>query len=254
MTTNVTAIGDRKRPATLDRRAASSTVRAVTPRQKLLDAQDWGTLQANLALYAHKRIGRRSMEEARDLAASAIAGLLKRPESWDPEKEHLFKHLAKRVIGVAHNEWRHKRNQFEVRMRGRVEAAALEVGDDQDSLDDVLDRRRLALRACALIEARLAGKPNALAVVALMKEGLDTPLAQQKASGLSLAELRDARRVVFYHAEIVAKEMGDAIERGDSVSDDEPDDDTDFNDDSDASLSDRDGDAEVDLDDEEVAQ
>jgi chromosome condensin MukBEF MukE localization factor len=45
-----------------------------------------------------------------------------------------------------------------------------------------------------------------------MKEGYDTPLAQHKASGLSLDDLREARRCVFYHAEIVKKELGLELE------------------------------------------
>jgi hypothetical protein len=97
-------------------------------------------------------------------------------------------------------------------MRGTAREEALEIASDDEPIEDVLDRRRLAARFRERLESRLAGKPTALVVVDLMKEGCDTPLAQHKASGLSLDDLREARRCVFYHAEIVKKELGLELE------------------------------------------
>ena len=193
---NVVSLAEWRSARALDRDRASSRVRAVKPadhrESQALGSQDWGRMQANLAAFAFRRTGRRSMEHAEDLAQDAITKFLARPEGWDPAKEPLLKHLSKRVIGLASNEWSRKRSTLEVAMETREDEAMMVAGDD-DPTDEVLDRRRLAAQFRARLEARLAGDENALAIVVLMTEGIDSPAGLHEASGAHV-RARSARR------------------------------------------------------------
>jgi len=51
-----------------------------------LRGQDWEKLRAQLAAFAHRRTQKRSWALAEDLAQTAIADLITRPETWEPEK------------------------------------------------------------------------------------------------------------------------------------------------------------------------
>ncbi|MGO8995144.1 MAG: sigma factor [Polyangiaceae bacterium] len=182
--------------------------------------QDWETLRERLTAFAHRRTHKRSWELAEDLAQTAIADLITRPETWDPEKEPLIKHLAKRVIGLASNDWSRKRTALEVLFRpgeGEDGGEAPDVEHEEDAIEDVLDRRRVAARFRAGLDELVAGDEDAAVVVAQMAEGRDTPAAIAKASGLPLARVRDARRRVFYHSKAVAEQMSDAIDAADDA-------------------------------------
>ena len=210
VTSNVVDLDEWRRARALDRSASSSRVTAMSATTRLPEP-DWRRLKAQVSAYAFRRTGRRSWEHAEDLAQSAIVQHLTRPAGWDPAHESLLKHLCKRVIGLASNEWHRKRSSFEVAMRWR-ELAALPVDDGGQPADEVLDQRRLAAQFRARLEARLAGDETALTIIVLMTEGFDTPAALQKASGLPLAQIREARRRIFYHAKLVAEELGEAMD------------------------------------------
>jgi len=181
--------------ARIDRASRSSTVRAVST-SELLQEQDWSAVQAKLTLFAHGRTRKRSWHLAEDLAQTAIGDLLARPESWEPEKEPLLKHLAKRVIGLAANEWHSKRSSLEVLCdMGGADAPDAEQGED--ALEDVLDRRRIAADFRARLDARVAKDEDGPLVVALMAEhGLSSAASLAKASGLDKGRMREARREV----------------------------------------------------------
>jgi DNA-directed RNA polymerase specialized sigma24 family protein len=204
------------RPPRLDRARASSTVRPVSAADRL-QGQDWEKLGEPLTAFAYRRTGKRSWALAQDLAQSAIADLITHPESWDPEKEPLLKHLAKRVIGLASNEWSRKGRALEVLFAPGDAEDLPETEHAQDAIEDVLDRRRAAARFRARLDALVAGDEDAAVVVTQMAEGRDTPLAIAKASGLSIARVRDARRRIFYHARVLAKQMGDEIDAADDA-------------------------------------
>jgi hypothetical protein len=179
-----------------------------------LRAQDWSEILAGLTAFAYRRTGRRSWPHSEDLAQAAITQLYARPQAWDPEKEPLLKHLCKRVISLASNEWSRKRSSFEVLMDKR-RLNELEVADDVEPIDDVLDRRRIAAQFRARLEARLAGDETALAVILAMTEGFDTPAAIGQATGLRHAAIIEARRRIFYNADRVSTELGLEIDAAD---------------------------------------
>jgi hypothetical protein len=213
MTTNVISMDEWKRGRALDRAHVRTKVPAMDAATRL-GAQDWEAILAALAAFAHRRTGKRSWAHAEDLAQAAITQLCARPAGWDPEKEPLLKHLCKRVIGLASNEWSRKRSSFEVLMEQR-DLDELEVADDDEPIEDVLDRRRLAARFRARLEERLAGDETALAVVLAMADGRDTPAAVEEATGLKRATVIEARRRIFYSAARVSAELGLEIDEAD---------------------------------------
>jgi hypothetical protein len=183
-----------------------------------LHSQDWVAIRRKAIAYAYRRIGRSSMDRAKELASQAIAQVFEHG-GWDPAKEPVLKCICKKIIGNLRNDFTRKANAFELMMNDDVEAQALNVSSGEDLPDEVLDRRRYAKRFKDRLVKRLEvsneGKPDevGLLLVTLMMEELDTPLAQERATGLPMEEVRAARRRVFYHADIVAQEMADEIER-----------------------------------------
>jgi DNA-directed RNA polymerase specialized sigma24 family protein len=179
--------------------------------------EDWGKLQAKLTAFAYGRTGKRSLEHAQDLAQTAIADAISRPETWDPEKEPLLKHLAKRVIGLASNDRARKRNQLEVLFTPSEDEEPPDAELEADALEDILDRRRAAARFRAGIDGLVAGDEDAVAVVAEMSEGRDTPAAIAKASQIPIVRVRAARRRVFYHADALVEQMGEELDGVDDL-------------------------------------
>ena len=179
--------------------------------------QDWGKLRAKLTAFAHRRTQKRSWELAQDLAQTAVADVLTRPETWDPATEPLLKHLAKRVISLASNEWNRKKTALEVVFLPEEGEEAPDMAVDEEAIEDVLDRRRLAARFRAGLDESVAGDEDATVVVAQMAEGRDTPLTIAKGSGLPIQRVRDARRRIFRHAKAVATQMdADLDDAGDA--------------------------------------
>jgi DNA-directed RNA polymerase specialized sigma24 family protein len=213
MTTNVTSMEEWKRARGLDRASARSKVQPVNAGARLR-AQNWAKIQAGVAAFAYRRTGKRSWAHAEDLAQAAITQLWTRPEAWDPDKEPLLKHLCKRVIGIASNEWSRQRSSFEVLM-DKTRLSDLQVADDAEPVEDVLDRRRVAAKFRASLEQRLAGDETALVVIEAMAGGFDSPAAVARSTGLKLEAIVEARRRIFYHADAVSKELGLEIDEAD---------------------------------------
>jgi hypothetical protein len=195
----------------MDREPIFATVARMSADERLR-AQDWGCLQAKLTSFAWKRMGKAQhrWHEAEEIAAQVIAKAFEHAEGWDPEKEPILKWLAKRVIGAMSNEWARKRNSFEVAMDDAREWQS--VASDDDTEDDALDRARLAEMFRRRLEDEIARDEVESAVVAMFTEGILTPIEQAKASPFSLAQLRDARRRVFYAHDKIAKELAREID------------------------------------------
>jgi hypothetical protein len=211
--TNVISIDEWKQRRALDRPPARTMVPAMDGAARLR-AQDWAKIFATLSAFAYRRTGKRSWAHAEDLAQSAIAALYARPEAWVAEKEPLLKHLCRRVIGLASNEWSRKRSSFEV-MMSEKRLGELEVADDSEAADDVLDRRRMAAEFRVRLERRFAGDETALVVIEAMAEGAVSPAEVVAATGLRVAVVVEARRRIFYNAERVSTELGLEIDAAD---------------------------------------
>jgi len=210
VTSNVIRLDDRRRARALDRGTRSSSVTAVEPSKRFSDPE-WARLKGQLTAYAFGRTGRRSWDRAEDYAQSAITQYLENPRLWDPARESILKHLCKRVIGIMSNDWHRKRSSFEVAMLPR-KLRELEVDDGGEPADEVLHRRRLAAQFRERLEERLAGDEIALTIVVLMTEGIHTPAGLENASALKPAQIGEGRRRIFYHAKIVANELGELLD------------------------------------------
>jgi DNA-directed RNA polymerase specialized sigma24 family protein len=210
--------------ASLDEAASRSRVPGMTVEEELR-SQDWARIRKQLTNFAWRFTGRRSWENAEDLAQHAIADAYARRDGWDPAKEPLIGNLIRRVRGLVSNEWRRKRNAFEVAMgitfqardgEGDDEDSNLDFASGEDAPDEVLDRRRLAKSYREGISQRILGDDVAMAVVALWLDGVTTPAEQAARSGFSEAQIAAARRRVFYHAGQVSKELGLALDSEDA--------------------------------------
>ena len=161
-----------------------------------------------LALAAAQR---EVIREAQELAQDAIVAAWANKDGWDPDKEPLLKHLAKRVIGLASNEYKRKRNAFEVKMTYEA-LSALPAATGAPAPDEELDRRRYAALFNERLSARLASDEFATMLVTLMTEGVATPRDQASATGRAIADIREARRRVFYNAGEVSKELAKELD------------------------------------------
>ncbi len=215
------------RPTTLDRKRPAPYLAPMgQSREDLLRNQEWAKISARLSAYAFKRIRGRSWQLAEELAQEAIAQAWAKKDGWDPAKEPLLKYLAKKVIGLASNEYKRKRNSFE-RLAYRdydeedVEDPINQFPSDADPPDELLHRKRVAAEFRDRLTKRLAAKPIALEVITLMEEGITTPLAQRAATAHSIEEIRDARRQIFYHVAILAKELSLELDANDDAADDD---------------------------------
>jgi DNA-directed RNA polymerase specialized sigma24 family protein len=213
MTTNVTSMEEWKRARALDRARPQTKVRAMDAASRL-GAQDWGKTLAALSAFAYRRTGKRSWAHAEDLAQAAVTALYAKPDAWDPQNEPLLKHLCKRVIGLASNEWSRKRSSFEVAMTDK-RLGELEVSDDSEPVEDVLDRRRMALEFRVRLEQRLGGDETALAVIHAMTDGCAKPEEIALETRLKKAVVIEARRRIFYAANAVSTELGLEIDAAD---------------------------------------
>jgi hypothetical protein len=195
-------------------------------RRALLRAQPWGLLQTQLTAIALKRIRGRSLPDAQDFAQGAITDAYRAIDDggWDPEKGPLMSFLVARVVSAAGNERRRKRNTCEVCLDEEVvreeeeESGKFEkfLAEDRPAPDEQLHRLRVAATFQELLLARLAGDEIALALLALMRDGLDTPRDLADAAGRTLEEVREARRRIRYHADRITKEQSAAAPAGGS--------------------------------------
>lgn len=205
--------------ATLDRPRARVYPAGMPPgdaTQDLLRKQDWPKLSAQLTAYVFRRTHKRSYELAEELAQEAIAQAWSKTDGWDPSKGALIHYLAGIAMRLVLNEWRRKRTSFERVMDEEDERFANGMSDDADAPDDLLHRKRTARKFHDDL-ARSVGNAAASELLTLMTEGIVTPRDQAAASGRPIEEIRGARRVLFYHAEILSKKLATELDREDEA-------------------------------------
>ena len=187
-------------------------------RAALLRAQPWGRLIAQLTAIALKRLGGRSLEDAEDFAQGAIAHAYRSLSKggWDPAKGPLEKFLIATLIGAVANERRRKRNRCEVWLDEEEEESPgvsvheEHLGEDKPAPDEALHRLRFAQTFHDRLVAYVAGDEVASALLPHMKEGLATPQELAASTGRPIAEVKEARRRIRYHAERITKELSAA--------------------------------------------
>jgi len=193
----------RLRDGTLDRAQPLTTVAPMSVEDQLRK-QDWKLLTKHLTGFAFKRTGRRSMALAKDLAQEAITRAFTDVEGWDPNKEPLLKNLCRRVIGLASGDMRRRRNALECELDDEVEENA---DDGKETPDELLDKKRYSDLFRRRLGQRLAGDEPAMMLVTLQAEGIDAVADQASASGLTVEEVREARRRVYYQSDKTTEEL-----------------------------------------------
>ena len=183
---------------------APSTVARVDVERALAE-QDWQRITAQLTAFAFKRIHRRSWEIARDLAQDAIAQAF--AGGWEPAREPLRRFLCKAVVRLALGDWRRKRTSIELALGDDV---LLELPDEGESLEARTLKRGWIEALHVRLEERMSSDVTATKVLALMIAGVERPHDQAEASGVSLEDIRRARRRLFDAAERVATDLGGA--------------------------------------------
>ena len=205
----------------------------------LLRAQPWGRLLGQMTAIAFKRIRGRSLDDAQDLAQSAIADAHRSLErgGWDPAKGPLESFLVARVISAAGNERRRKRNTCEVWLdeeeededgRGQVSAHEKYLGDDRPAADEALDRLRFAADV-PRSPGREARRRRARSPAHWSHAGRDRCAERSPYPPRGARRRRSSQRRerIQYHAKELTKELsasvgslpaGCALERGDAMS------------------------------------
>ena len=214
-----------ERPAvtclSLDPKRPSLSVRRMST-DEVLRQQDWPKITEQLTAYAYKRTHKRSWDLAQDVAQEAIEGLFLRG-GWDPEKEPVIGFLARKVVGIVSNELKRRRTSFEIYVD---EDEAAEVPSKEDLPDERLHRARVAAQFHDRLAARLdrvaREQKNKLParLLQLKIDGVTTAAEQAKALKRDIKDIRDARRVLFYHADMVAKELSLQMDAEDPEDDD----------------------------------
>jgi len=181
---------------------------------KLLAGQKWDEIRVTLVMYALKRTKNRAW--ASDLAQEAILRIhdTKR-QPWDPA---VYPDLKLFLIGMVRqmlsDEWssarRHRELQMDLEERDEDDGwrKQSKVPEDKGpNPEEAVGTRRLLNRRLALLRARLADDPGGLVVHGLMERSIEKPEDQKVESGLSDAELANARKRYFRAAEAVARDL-----------------------------------------------
>jgi DNA-directed RNA polymerase specialized sigma24 family protein len=222
------------RPASLDRALPSPRVPAVNPtapssttsehekaRRALLRAQPWAKLAKQLTAIAFKRIKGRSMEDAQDLAQSAMTAAYEPVATggWNPERGALENFLVARVLSGTQNERRRKRNVCEVWLDEEADDDSGSIGKhekhlavDAPSAEEALDRLRFASTFEERLRTRVTGDALCLELIERMREGISLHGDLCAAIARTLGEqpdsaVRGARRRLQYHAREILRDL-----------------------------------------------
>jgi hypothetical protein len=174
----------------------------------LLRDEEWALTSAKLTNYAHKRMGRRSMERAQEIAQEAITRLYDGEyAAWDPEKEpSLFLFLTSIVNSLAYGDRIKSANNKEARVKSKKqERAVARIAAPEASPEEEVVARDLQKRMWTEIRANVAGDARVNDLADLVEDGIDAPAEQAAKLGVSIEEVRTARRRFFTQVEKVAR-------------------------------------------------
>ncbi|HEY2514619.1 MAG TPA: sigma factor [Polyangiaceae bacterium] len=175
--------------------------------QALLDDVNWIAFRFTLANYAFGRCHDRKMAD--DLAQEAIRRLWEPTSAWDPSVEpDLLAYAMGTVNSILWGE-RTRAEAKNVPLDTSGADGAFEPADPRGMTEERLADVDLAARRLNLLRTRLAHDPEAMQIVELTLEGLDTPFDQRTRMGLSEAEILAARKRVQRAAAAVARDVPD---------------------------------------------
>ncbi len=176
----------------------------------LLRDEKWAETSAKLTNYAHKRMGKRSLERATEIAQEAITRLYDGEyASWDPEKEPvLFLYLTSIVNGIAYGDRIKTANNKEKRVTTKAMAREIRsmVAGDASPEDEVL-ARDLERRIWTEVRANVANDGRVNEIADLIENHVDEPAEQAVKLDVDITEVRTARRRLVAQVEKVARAL-----------------------------------------------
>jgi hypothetical protein len=175
--------------------------------QLLYEEKEWPRLTRELTQYVHRRL-RKSYALAEEVAQASIAQLFDpRYIRWDPDKETLKVHL----MNVAKGRLKNLRKLRGQRQEQLTECDELsEMHFHRDDPDSMYLAKELRENAFASLRQALAHDEIGGAVLELLDDGIDQPIAQAEALKVDIVVVRNARRRIAAHAERLACEAEDA--------------------------------------------
>jgi DNA-directed RNA polymerase specialized sigma24 family protein len=174
----------------------------------ILAMQDWSAITKRLVAYAHRRLRRRSIETAKEIAQEALTRIWD-PEyaGWDPAKEPmLLRHLGSVVNGIVRNLHVSMRERAAVGRAPEIVERLAELPEgapDGRSADGRMDARKIVDR---LLE-RTGTDEIVSGIVLLMAEGIDRPAEQAAALDRTVRDIYNARRRLKDHGNAVRAEF-----------------------------------------------
>jgi hypothetical protein len=191
------------------RRAKRAAPMSENPNRVRLDEADWGEIHARLLAFATFRC-RPDGALARDLVQGAITSVYAHDSKWNPEKDpDLLRYLMSVVNSQLANERaRASATRTSSMSAPRTLSAAHRVGDAQAFSEEKAEEHDLLHRRMTLLRERLAGDPEALRLVELLLEGVDSPTELRRLTGWSAEVVLAARRRMLRCAAGVARAIG----------------------------------------------
>jgi len=173
---------------------------------ELLRSADWEKLGVRLARYAFARTGRRSWQDAEDVAQLAIAQAFDPAyKRWDPTAEpDLFRYLGSLVNGIVSNL---RQSHAETRVRPHDHDQLARVAPAVPSPEAEVERGERAERTVQRLRARAAADARVLEVLGFLESGIDTTREHAERLGCTMEEARSARRRLATHLAAVEREL-----------------------------------------------
>lgn len=174
----------------------------------LLRDEPWAETSAKLTNYAHKRMGRRSIERAAEIAQEAITRLYDGEYvAWDPEKEpKLFLFLTSIVNGIAYGDRIKASTNNEKRVTTtKMERKIAGMPSFDGTPEEEIIARDLEAKTWTEIRARITNDALVGKIADMVENRVDEPAEQAAALGEPIAEVRKARRRLLDLAETVAR-------------------------------------------------
>lgn len=170
--------------------------------EKLLAGQDWSAITMKLVAFAHRRLGRRSLETAKEVAQEALTRIWDpKYKDWDPHVEpSLLKHLGSVVNGIVRNMHTAPGVRAEVLQDPVVLVQTAEPGaSDGRGVDGKLDAGKFLDR---LLE-KAVDDELVTEVIFLMSDSVDRPKEQAEKLNRPVREIYNAnRRLVDYRSAV----------------------------------------------------
>lgn len=176
--------------------------------ETVLSSQDWPAITKRLVLFAHRRLGGRSLETAREVVQEALARIWDPAYAdWDPiAQPNLIRHLGSVVNGIVRNLNASARERSVVGRPSEVLDRLAERGAgaiDGRRVDGQIDARKVIDR---LLE-RTSADELVTDVVLLMSDGVDRPGEQAAKLERPIGDVYNARRRLKDHMSAVRAEF-----------------------------------------------